>query len=229
MAIWIWSWPAPTCLTTARISSRIPAATRRCRCSSRRCELRRAGQPPKPAWNWWEPAPRELATQWRTTPYVIDWNKDELNDLVMLDHEGYLSFFERTRRGGQLTLLPGQRIFETLGSSAFNSRHDPQIKESGLMRLNTGEAGASGRRKLCIVDWDSDGRLDLLVNSSTNINFLRNVTDGSGKYVFQDAGPLDTRRIAAHATSPTVVDWDRNGKPDLVVGAEDGFLYYKKQ
>ena len=39
-------------------------------------------------------------------------------------------------------------------------------------------------------------------------------------------GPVDARTLAGHDTSPAVVDWDENGVPDLVVGAEDGFLYY---
>ena len=34
--------------------------------------------------------------------------------------------------------------------------------------------------------------------------------------------------LAGHTSSPTLVDWDNNNIPDLVVGAEDGFLYYLK-
>ena len=30
-----------------------------------------------------------------TTPVVADWDQDGLNDLVMLDHEGYLALFRR--------------------------------------------------------------------------------------------------------------------------------------
>ena len=41
-------------------------------------------KPPKPSWNWWDPQANELVTQWRTTPFMNDWNKDGLNDLVML-------------------------------------------------------------------------------------------------------------------------------------------------
>src|SRR3546814_6369941 len=53
---------------------------------------------PKPEWTWWDPETSMLATQWRTTPYATDWNGDGLTDLVMLDHEGYLSFFKRFRK-----------------------------------------------------------------------------------------------------------------------------------
>jgi hypothetical protein len=35
--------------------------------------------------------------------------------------------------------------------------------------------------------------------------------------------------LAGHTTSPTTVDWDRDGVRDLLVGAEDGRFYYQKQ
>ncbi|MFG0297856.1 MAG: FG-GAP repeat domain-containing protein [Maioricimonas sp. JB045] len=187
------------------------------------------GHPPKPSWTWWEPEEGTLATQWRTTPGVVDWNGDGLNDLVMLDTEGYLAFYERKRDGEELVLLPPKRIFHGEGPCEFDSRGRAVGKaKDGLLRLNTKSAGGSGRRKFCFVDWDLDGDLDLLVNS-VNVNLLRNVrTDKDGNTWFRDEGPLDERVLAGHTTSPTVVDWDGNGVPDLLVGGEDGFLYYKR-
>ncbi|PIX48638.1 MAG: hypothetical protein COY42_29460 [Armatimonadetes bacterium CG_4_10_14_0_8_um_filter_66_14] len=168
------------------------------------------GAPPKPAWNWWNPKGKQVVTQWRTSPVVLDLNRDGLNDLVMLDHEGYLAFFERRQVDGALQLLPGKRVF---------------LGEDGKpLRLTTGKAGASGRRKLALVDWDRDGRLDLLANSQ-NIDFFRNVSTEGG-YVFRNIGRVDMRVLAGHSTCPTTVDWNRDGKPDLLVGAEDGHLYY---
>jgi hypothetical protein len=173
---------------------------------------------PKPAWNWWNPADKQLVTQWRTTPMAFDLNGDGLCDLVMLDHEGYLALFERAKRGGQSVLLPGKRVFY-----AENQKH---TLAASPLRLNAGEAGRSGRRKLCLVDWDGDGRPDLLVNG-VNVNFLKNVSTKSGEFRFRDMGPLDDRVLAGHDTSPTVVHWNPDGIPDLLVGAEDGHLYFK--
>ena len=51
--------------------------------------------PPRPEWNWWTPSGKQLVTQWRTTPVMIDWNGDGLKDLVILDHEGYLTLLTR--------------------------------------------------------------------------------------------------------------------------------------
>ena len=93
--------------------------------------------------------------------------------------------------------------------------------------MNDGPAGKSGRRKFCFADWDLDGRLDILVNSQ-NVSLLRNVSNNSREHVFSASGMVDNRILAGHTTSPTTVDWNKDGIPDLLVGAEDGFFYYMK-
>ncbi|PHN02293.1 FG-GAP repeat domain-containing protein [Flavilitoribacter nigricans] len=188
------------------------------------------GTNPKPEWNWWSPQGQELATQWRTTPYMIDWNNDGLQDLIMLDHEGYLSFFERYQDdAGQLKLKAPERIFRGKGASVFDAKNREQEGPAdSLLKLNNRIGGSSGRRKFCFVDWDRDGRLDLLVNS-VSVNFFKNMgADRAGRIMLQDMGPLTDMELAGHTTSPTVVDWDKDGVPDLLIGAEDGRFYYLK-
>lgn len=170
---------------------------------------------PKPSWNWWNPLKDELATQWRTTPSVIDWNKDGLADLVMLDHEGYLALFERFKKDGQLYLHPGKRIFLDAEGNGGNK----------LLRLNEGTAGKSGRRKLCLTDWDNDGDIDLLANSQ-NAEWYENIGESDGMVNLRKRGNLMKIRLAGHDTSPTVVDWNKDGVHELLLGAEDGHFYY---
>ena len=179
--------------------------------AAQRVEVAWPGAPPKPAWNWWHPRDRSLVTQWRTSPVLFDVNGDGLNDLVILDHEGYLACFERFRDAqGHLSLKPPQRIFG-------DERGEP-------LRLNDGRAGKSGRRKLTLTDWDGDGRIDLLLNS-INVEFWRNVgTDGQWR--FRNLGSVSEQRLAGHTTCPTVGDFDGDGRPDLILDAEDGFFYY---
>jgi hypothetical protein len=176
-------------------------------------EVEWAGAQPSLAWGWKKPVGKALLTQWRTTPVAVDWNDDGLVDLVMLDHEGYLAYFERAKLDGKLVLSPPRRAF---------------CDEQGRpLRLSQGKAGASGRRKLCVVDWDGDGRRDFLVNSSS-ANFLRQVGFQDGRWLFKDEGPLVRQNIEGHDVSPAVVDFDGDGVPDFVGGAEDGRFYFLK-
>lgn len=168
---------------------------------------------PKPTWNWWEPKDNNLVTQWRTTPVAVDWTGDGLTDLVMLDHEGYLALFQREKRNDKLVLLPGERIFRLEG-------------EIEPLRLNKHIAGGSGRRKIAVVDFDGDGRLDLLVNSQ-NANFFKNIGNENSITIFKDMGQLDEKRLAGHTTSPSVINLSDNDLEILIIGGEDGYIYYK--
>jgi hypothetical protein len=169
------------------------------------------GPQPQLSYGWMKPEGNALLTQWRTTPFAIDWDKDGLTDLIMLDHEGVLSFFQRARRNGQLVLLPPKHVL-------CNEKGDP-------LRLSKGSAGKSGRRKFCIVDWDGDGKLDLLLNSS-NATLLRQSRAIDGKWFFEDKGPISPLNIEGHDVSPTTVDFNQDGIPDFIGGAEDGRFYY---
>lgn len=183
---------------------------------------------PKPVWNWWNPGQTDLVTQWRTTPIAIDWNQDGLTDLILMDQEGYLCFYERFKKEGELWLKPGKRIFATEDIIAGpTNKNDPIVNEPGPLRLSNKEAGGSGRRKLCLVDWNNDGRLDIIVNT-LNAALLENVRQSGDSTYFKNRGDLSTLRLAGHTTSPTPIDWDKDGIYDLLVGAEDGFFYIIK-
>ena len=158
-----------------------------------------------PKWYWWQTKGENLQTQWRTTPLATDFDKDGKLDLVMLDQEGYLTCHSRVSEH--------TRIF-------VDEDNEP-------IRLNNRTAGRSGRYKLDVVDWDGDGRDDVLVNSE-NAAWYRNCEDRDGKVVLKKVGNLANRNVAGHTSSPTACNFDQDGKPDLVVGAENGRIYYIK-
>ncbi|HEY0981891.1 FG-GAP repeat domain-containing protein [Schlesneria sp.] len=167
--------------------------------------------PRKPAWTWWEPEGNALVTQWRTTPVVHDFTGDGLPDLAMLDHEGFFVLFERTRRDGALVLLPPRRLFTD--------------RDGKPLQFNNRKAGGSGRRKLAVVDWDGDGNLDILLNS-TNADLYRGLGQVDGQWRFEHIGSLAQQNIEGHDVSPAIVDFNADGIPDFLGGAEDGRFYY---
>jgi hypothetical protein len=174
-------------------------------------EVEWQGAQPELAWGWMKPQGKALLTQWRTTPVAVDWNKDGLTDLVMLDQEGYLAYFERAKVDGRLVLLSPRRAFCD--------------KNGKPLQLSKGPAGKSGRRKLCVADWDGDGKADFLLTSSS-ANLLRQVGFRDGCWLFEDEGPLVKQNIEGHDVSPTTVDFDADGVPDFLGGAEDGKFYF---
>jgi hypothetical protein len=149
---------------------------------------------------------------------VYDFNRDGLQDLAMLDTEGYLAYFERENKDGALTLKSPRRAF-------LDAKGNP-------LRLNPKSAGGSGRRKLAVCDWNSDGNFDWLLNSKNADLMLQSpaVPSGSDKtWRFEYSGSLADKNIEGHDVSPTTIDLDSDGVRDFLGGAEDGRMYYLKR
>ena len=122
-----------------------------------------------------------------------------------------------------------------------------------MIGANFLSAGGTGRLKLNLVDWDADGRLDLLVGTPRH----GSVPDpekglpqslglpGSAVLLLRNVGEAATPRFAfpklvafqgapiflgQHACGPTLADFGNPAGPDLIVGEEDGrFLFYARE
>ena len=74
------------------------------------------------------------------------------------------------------------------------------------------------------VDWDGDGKLDLITGNFTGTFYL---FKGEGKGRFQPKGELITSengplKIDGNHSDPFVVDWDHDGDLDLLSGSSEG-------
>lgn len=179
---------------------------------ARPVEVEWEGEQPALAWGWRKPQGKALLTQWRTSAVAIDWDKDGLTDLVMLDQEGYLCLFKRARGAdGRLVLLAPRRVFAD--------------GKGNLYRFSDKTAGASGRRKFCFVDWDCDGKLDIAINDRNAFLYKQLGLRPEGVWRFRNAWLMGEKRLQGHTSCPTWTDFDGDGLPELLVGAEDGFFY----
>ena len=145
----------------------------------------------------------------------FDEDGNGVNDLEEYDEDGMMRFYHRVH--GTKLRKPNKR-----GVPAVNLDANDEL--SDRLRLTAGWAGRAGRRKYVLADWDLDGKIDLLVNS-VSVNFLKNVADEPGEFVFKDMGPIDSTILAGHTTCPEMMDVNRDGVMDIIVGAEDGYIY----
>ncbi len=171
------------------------------------------GKPQVPAWVPGKAEGNNLLAPWRTSPLIVDFNGDGLNDLVMLDYAGYLAVYLRFRDAqGHLLLGPPERRFVT---------------PVGEPILLNGLPGAhNGRLKITFVDWDGDGDRDLVFSSKPAVDWMRNEGMKNGKMVLRYMGRVVSRTLMGHTDGPTVADWNHDGIPDLLVGTETGAFYY---
>lgn len=74
--------------------------------------------------------------------------------------------------------------------------------------------------------------MELTIGQTTDGTMLlmkrvfENISQESGKVIFSHKDPLSEKVLAGHTTSPTFVDWNKDGVWEIFVGAEDGHFYH---
>ena len=165
---------------------------------------------------------------WRQQAGIGDFYGDGLPSVVIQDLDLDLALYRRAGRDDLTALQPGVKLRYEDGET---------IKTHGVYTPGGGDG--RGRTKINVVDWDGDGLLDLLIGVGPQhgspyhsyVLFAKNVGTNA-EPVFKrpvallfdaDGAPLEFWRHGAH---PAPVDWD--GKYELLVGADQGFIWYWK-
>jgi hypothetical protein len=139
----------------------------------------------------------------RSSVLVGDWNDDGLEDIVFADVKGY-SFH---RNVGS----PGNPILEPAETITFNGQSVDYV------RPNLGS----------LVDWDGDGKKDLIgCHFENSIRFYRNIGSGGAGTSPQFASPEGI--VILQSWSPQMisgadaVDWNGDGDIDILTGQGHG-------
>ncbi|MBM4331839.1 MAG: hypothetical protein FJ117_11560 [Deltaproteobacteria bacterium] len=159
--------------------------------------------PPKPIA---KPAPM-YAGSLQAEKIIVDWNGDGIYDLILGDREGFVTVY--------------------LNQGTNDS---PQYGVGMKLRAGGKEIKVKGPSTPYLVDWNGNGKIDLLVGNGGGYLhlFLNSGSEDSLDFtpgvMVQAAGKdLDVGGRA----SPCVVDWNEDGKKDLIMGNSSGeiFLY----
>ena len=119
---------------------------------------------------------------------------------------------------GELKLKQGKRIF-------VDANGNPIKLSSDVVGETSVNGGHIGRVKIAIVDWDGDGLLDLIVDGKSFVLY-KTTKIVNGKYYMTNSGELDSGNISGHNQGFTIVDWNGDGKPDILSGSETGYFFY---
>ena len=158
----------------------------------------------------------DLVVPGYSVPSFEDWNNDHLKDLVV--GEG----------GGS---IPGKvRVYLNVGTESdpcFVNHFYVQANGQDLTCPPQGCMGCFPR----VVDWDGDNRKDLLVGlADGTVKIYLNIASDNepafdgGQNVMVGDQPASLLDVGMRAT-PTMVDWNNDGKLDLVAGGVDSMIH----
>lgn len=151
---------------------------------------------------------QDIDVGWEAKPVIIDWDGDKKNDLLIADKTGQITLFKNTGASNN--------------NPVFSSGSKLQGEEAAL---DVGDFSAPA-----VVDWNGDGRKDMVIGDELgNISVYLNLgTDkspifGAGFKVQASTGSASTGNLDIEYNSmPFIVDWDEDGKKDLLVGNKYG-------
>ncbi|CAG7646971.1 hypothetical protein PAESOLCIP111_05284 [Paenibacillus solanacearum] len=216
----------------------------------------------------------DINTPYRVQIQAVDWDGDGDVDIVYADYRGHVYWIENTGTAANPVLAAPVLLLDTgivtTALSVYDADGDRDLDlmlgttEGLLLYENTGTRSAPAWKFNGIVqtpdgtnvdikfgqfqtpevvDWNADGRLDLLTGDENgHVNWYENVGTG-GSYRFRnpvqlhaggavlnfdaprgsyDWGPFEA---AVGYTNPLAVDWDGDGDLDLITQDGQGTLY----
>lgn len=147
-------------------------------------------------------------------PAFFDYNADGLLDLVIGNYSFYEPFGEKNAR---------LHLYQNVGTAA-----QPvfQLVDDDYLELNQFSQNTFAFTP-CFGDLDGDGDVDALIGEQTGRLFFAENTAGAGQPTQFNPATYNYMDIyVGQASVPQIVDLNRDGRPDLVVGERNGNINY---
>ncbi len=152
-------------------------------------------------------------------PRVVDWNQDGSKDLIVGQADGTVKIFLNVKGPND--------------PPAFDGGTKITVGNSTVLDLDVGN-----RATPVPIDWNNDGLLDLVVGGLDGaIHLYINCGCNGGVppafYTSPDVGTFAQENggklaLADLRSSPTIMDFDKDGKKDIITGSTNGWLLFYK-
>jgi len=136
----------------------------------------------------------------------VDWNGDGLDDIIVGDRYGFVTWFRRT------------------GSGVDDLTSEGHLTANGSV-IDVGSNSAP-----VVVDWNNDGLLDLLIGNEASSQGIRlYLNSGTAQnpiittWSYIQSGGTNINR---YRCCPQVYDMNGDGKKDLIMGESNAQIYY---
>jgi hypothetical protein len=135
---------------------------------------------------------------------VVDWDNDGNKDVVVGDGQGRVHWYRN-----------------------IGTDNAPQLTPWDLLFAGGVEIQVTGPAAPIVVDWNADGKKELLVGDGDGKVwvFLNLGTDGAPALAAGVRVELPDVGVSRSNARPFVVDWDEDGRKDLLVGDANGSVY----
>ena len=136
-------------------------------------------------------------------PQIADWDEDGDLDLIVGERNGYIWLY---LNNGTVT--------------------NPTLTRVGKVKANGSIIDVGYNSCLVIVDWNNDGKKDLIIGNMDRqmriyLNYGENNAPIFGSYSV-------VANVRHYRGSPDIADMDNDGKKDLIVGDNDGYVNYHR-